>query len=94
MRILDMFKAKSAAAPEPPRLAAKADRRGAPGTRIHHEYFVAEEPVDGRFPWKCRVYDADSTVHEMTGAEDSDHQARVAAIAWADDKKTALRGAP
>lgn len=89
----DFFKAKPAAAPVLPKLAAVPDVRGNPGTRIYHEYFVDEAPINGRYHWLCRVYAADGLPHQTTGSEESDHEARMAAITWASTTKAALRGA-
>lgn len=76
-----------------PAIAATPDPRGAPGTRIYHEYFVEAEPIDGRFPWRARVYAADGQPREMSGSEESEHAARAAAVAWAEATKTTMRGA-
>lgn len=81
-------------APEPvAAVAARPDPRGAPGTRIHHEYFVADEPTNGRWEWLARVYAADSTPHQMTGIEDSPELAGAAALSWAESTKATMRGA-
>lgn len=74
-------------------VSAAADVKGAPGTRVYHEYFVDDEPTNGRYGWLCRVYAQDGTPHQTTGSEETDRSAREAAIAWADATKSKLRGA-
>ncbi|MES2323277.1 MAG: hypothetical protein V4633_13515 [Pseudomonadota bacterium] len=94
MGMLDFFKPKPEAAPVLPKLASAPDVKGAPGTRMYHEYFVDEAPANGRIGWQARVYAADGTAHSMTGSAETDRQARIDAITWAESKKVELRGAP
>lgn len=69
------------------------DQRGAPGTRVHHEYFPAGEAnADGKWPWKARVYAANGAVNEQTGLADTQELARNAALAWCAKTKAILRG--
>lgn len=72
--------------------SAKPDAKVAPGTRVYHEYFVDDQPVNGRHVWLCRVYSAGGQVHEMTGSEETNHGACQSAIAWAETVKATLRG--
>lgn len=88
MSFLDRLIGKSA----DPRPSAAPDLKGAPGTRVYHEYFVDEHPVNGRFVWLCRVYAADATAHEMTGSEETNLAACQSAIGWAESVKATLRG--
>lgn len=74
------------------KLSAKPDVKGAPGTRVYHEYGVSEAPVNGRYQWNCVVYDATSAPHRMTGSAETDRQARIDAINWAESHKATLRG--
>jgi hypothetical protein len=74
-------------APEEPAASAPSVRDG-----IHHEYFVDDEPADGRFGWLCRVYDKAGNPSQMTGAEESREQAASAAQTWAASAKRKLRG--
>jgi len=90
MSWLDRFKKAGAPEADAPVVTA-ADQRGALDPRVHHEYFVADEPIDGRWPWLCRVYAADGQPSEMTGSEETESEARTAAIAWADATKNAMR---
>lgn len=59
---------------------------------IHHEYFVADAPENGRWGWLGRVYDKDGAAHQSTGSEETPELAGFAARSWAADKKRALRG--
>ena len=70
------------------------DQRGAPGTRVHHEYFVAEEANlhDLKWPWLARVYAANSAVNEQRGTADTQELARNAALTWCAKTKAILRG--
>lgn len=74
------------------KLFAAPDVRGAPGTRVYHEYGVSEAPVNGRYQWHCRVYAANGVAQNMTGSAETDRQARIDAIEWAEEQKTKLRG--
>lgn len=74
------------------KLSAKPDPKGAPGTRIYHEYGVSEAPVNGKYGWTCRVYAANGEAHNMTGWAETDRQARIDAINWAESHKATLRG--
>lgn len=75
-----------------PRPSAAPDVKGAPGTRVYHEYFVDEHATNGRHVWLCRVYAADGTAHEMTGSEETNPAAAQSAISWAESVKATLRG--
>ena len=75
------------------KLSSKPDAKTVPGARVHHEYFVAEVGADGRYAWLARVYAANGEVHNMTGTAETDREARIDAIKWADDHKAKLRGA-
>lgn len=81
------------AAPEQ-RVEVAPDPRGAPGSRVHHEYFVgdAPEPSDNQWPWLCRVYAANGAVNEQSGRAPTQESARNAALSWAAKTKAALRG--
>lgn len=79
------------AAPAPVEMAP--DPRGAPGTRVYHEYFVGEQRAsDNRFPWLCRVYAQNGAVTEQRGDADTREAARNAALSFAALTKRALRG--
>jgi hypothetical protein len=93
MGIMTTLRALVAPVAPLPKLSAKPDDKSIPGQRIHHEYFVAEVGADGRFKWECRVYAANGEMHQMTGSAESDREARIDAIKWADDHKAKLRGA-
>lgn len=82
-------KPEPVAAPAPAPVAAPAAE---PNDNIHHEYFVNDEPTDGRYQWHCRVYDKDSTPHGNGGTAETPEQAASAAQSWAADKKRELRG--
>jgi hypothetical protein len=90
---LDKILGTSQPAPEPAPLASSVDIAVVDDPRVHHEYFVADEPENGRWPWLCRVYDKDGVPHQTTGSEEASEQARTAALAWANMKKAELRGA-
>ncbi len=69
------------------------DPRGAPGTRVYHEYFVGEQrDIDHLFPWLCRVYAQNGAVNEKTGLADTREAASNAALSFAAITKRALRG--
>ncbi|MBQ5963151.1 hypothetical protein [Massilia sp. ZL223] len=69
------------------------DQRGAPGTRVYHEYFLVDEANgDGKWPWKARVYAANGAPNEQTGLADTQELARNAALAWCAKTKAILRG--
>lgn len=58
--------------------------------KVYHEYFVAPEPVDDRWPWHGRVYVTGGDVVEQHGVERSEGGARAAAIAWCQRTKKEL----
>lgn len=68
-----------------------ADVRGAPGTRVHHEYFT-EERTDGRWNWLCRVYAMNGAPNEQSGVAEDEASAASAALSWAARTKAILRG--
>lgn len=69
------------------------DHRGAPGTRVHHEYFLAGEAnADGKWLWTARVYAANGAPNEQSGLADTWELARNAALAWCARTKSILRG--
>lgn len=71
---------------------AAPDPRGAPGTRVYHEYFVTQ-CVDGvRYEWHCRVYSQNAEVTEHRGIADTEQAARSTALWFAARTKLALRG--
>lgn len=74
------------------KLDAKPDPRGAPGTRVYHEYFLEDEPRPQGWHWHCRVYAQNGAVTEREGHEPSRLDAGRAAIAWAEATKAGLRG--
>lgn len=88
MRWIDRLTRKTPAAPatQAPTLLPST-----PVDNVHHEYFVGDEPTNGRWGWLCRVYAHDGTPHQMTGAEETTEQARAAALAWAESTKRTLR---
>lgn len=80
------------AAPEPA-VEIAPDPRGAPGTRVHHEYFIGEQrPVDNMYPWLCRVYAQNGAANEQTGEAATPEAAKNAALTYAAKTKLALRG--
>lgn len=89
MGLLDRFKKSTV----DQTISVSPDPRGAPGTRVYHEYFVDPEPTDGRWRWHCRVYGADGKPIETTGSEETEHAARAAAVVWAEATKATMRGA-
>ena len=105
MKWLDRLLGRTAAPPAPSaevrqlprkaadRLSAPPDPKGAPGTRIYHEYFADREPINGAHHWHARVYTPGGGVHESRGSASSHRAACQAAIAWADGMKKSLRGA-
>jgi hypothetical protein len=96
MSILGTFKnmfsgaqAQAEAAPEP----IKVDATLAPGSRVHHEYFTADEAdADGKWPWCARVYADNSAVNEQEGRADSHELSRNAALTWCARIKASLGG--
>lgn len=81
--------AQEAAAPEP----IKVDANLAPGSRVHHEYFTADEAdADGKWPWRARVYADNGAVNEQEGRADSHELARNAALTWCARVKAQLGG--
>lgn len=82
-------------APAPARVepvVVAPDPRGAPGTRVHHEYFTDERPLDNRWNWLCRVYAQNGAVNEQRSVADTQEEAKNAALAYAAVTKRALRG--
>lgn len=89
------------------RLYATPDPKGAPNTRVYHEYFVPEAPEDGSWPWTCRVYGPGGTYTDAAGQvlpkppqimlqrgkAPTERLAREQAIAWAEQTKAAVRRA-
>ena len=70
------------------------DPRGAPGTRIYHEYFLGDRPLpNGQWGWLARVYSANSEVTEQSGSEATQDSAREAALNWAVSAKEKMRAA-
>lgn len=82
--------APQAAAQEP--VQASADVRGAPGTRVHHEFFIDEPDSSGAYRWLCRVYAQNGAATEREGVAESRDGAQSAALSWAAKTKAALRG--
>ena len=58
---------------------------------IHHEFFLDDEPVNGRYGWLCRVYARGGVMHQTSGSEETNAAATQAAIDWAESKKAELR---
>ncbi len=83
---------ESAAVAPAPAIEAAPDPRGAPGTRVYHEYFVFEPGADGRCGWLCRVYAQNGAVNEKTGDAVDAEAAKNAALTYAALTKRALRG--
>lgn len=77
---------------KPDYLAALAPTKGAPGTRVHHEYFLTDAP-EGRVNWLARVYAQNGAVNEQRGNEPNEQAAKDAALAWCAEITTALKGA-
>jgi hypothetical protein len=76
-------------APEP----FKVDAALAPGSRVHHEYFTADEAdADGKWPWRARVYADNGAVNEQEGRADSLELSRNAALTWCARIKAQLGG--
>ena len=72
---------------------ATPDPRGTPGTRVHHEYFLADAPdVDGKWGWLARVYAKNGAVNEQQDRGDTQELARNAALTWCAKTKAILRG--
>lgn len=81
-------------APVPPAaVIPEPDVRGAPGTRVYHEYFVDDEPREDGWHWMCRVYAANGAATQQRGVAETKQLARNAAITWAAVTKAGLRGA-
>lgn len=77
------------AAPEP----VKVDATLAPGSRVHHEYFTADEAdADGKWPWRARVYADNGAANEQEGRADSLELSRNAALTWCVRVKAQLGG--
>lgn len=85
-------KIKQLFASKPRRIDARRDPRGAPGTRVYHEYFVGDAPHEDGWRWMCRVYAQNGAPTEHEGVEDTRDKACRAAIAWAERTKDGLRG--
>ncbi len=77
-------------APEPV-TEIRPDPRGAPGTRVHHEYFI-DQDAEGTWFWLCRVYSQTSAATEQQGTSATEEGARSAALSWAAKTKAVLRG--
>lgn len=95
MGILGTFKnmfagqAKAATEAAPVRI----DTNLAPGSRVHHEYFVGDAPdADGKWSWHARVYADNGAVNEERGRADSRELARNAALTWCARIKAQLGG--
>lgn len=82
--------AQAEAAPEP----VKVDATLAPGSRVHHEYFVADVANlhDLKWPWMARVYADNGAVNEESGSADTPELARNAALTWCARIKASLGG--
>lgn len=99
MGILGTFKNMFAGQPQAPTDVAtvltQVDATLAPGSRVHHEYFVADEAdvIDLRWPWVARVYADNGAVNEERGRADSHDLARNAALTWCARVKAQLGGA-
>jgi hypothetical protein len=71
----------------------KIDATLAPGRRVHHEYFTADEAdANGKWSWLARVYADNGAVNEQRGAADSQDLARNAALTWCARVKESLGG--
>jgi hypothetical protein len=82
-------KAATEAAPEPVRI----DTNLAPGSRVHHEYFVGDaSDADSKWAWHARVYADNGAVNEERGRADSRELARNAALTWCARVKAQLGG--
>lgn len=86
-----LFTSAPEAIPEAPVVMA-ADPRGAPGTRVYHEYLVGDESAEGKFPWLCRVYAQNGALNEKRGEAETYDAAKNAALSYAALTKRALRG--
>ena len=75
-----------------PAVEAAPDPRGAPGTRVYHEYLVEQRAMDLRFSWMCRVYAQNGACTEQEGVADTADAAKNAALSFAAVTKKALRG--
>jgi hypothetical protein len=73
-------------------IVPEPDPRGAPGTRVYHEFFVEDAPRADGWHWLCRVYAANGAATEHGGVAESQLLARNAAITWAAKTKAGLRG--
>lgn len=79
----------SEAAPAAPQVAATL----APGSRVHHEYFVADAAdADGKWHWHARVYADNGAPNEQGGSADTHEFARNAALTWCARIKAQLGG--
>jgi len=71
----------------------QVDATLAPGSRVHHEYFVADAPnADGKWPWRARVYADNGAVNEEHDVADTPDLARNAALTWCARVKAQLGG--
>lgn len=73
-------------------VAISADPKGPPGTRVHHEFFIAEPDANGAYRWLCRVYAQNGAATEQSGVAESAASAQAAALSWSAKTKAALRG--
>ena len=87
-----LFKAPVAEEVKAPFVAAEPDKRGAPGTRVYHEYFIDLEPRPDGFHWLCRVYAQNGAVTERAGVAVNQSLAKDEALTWANRAKAGLRG--
>jgi hypothetical protein len=79
--------------PAPAPALTQVDATLAPGSRVHHEYFVADAPnSDGKWPWRARVYADNGAVNEEHDAADTPDLARNAALTWCARVKAQLGG--
>jgi hypothetical protein len=91
--LIDRFTGKDAPVAAP--VMANPDPRGPAGTRVHHEYFVADAADgNGQWAWLCRVYAQNGAASEERGLAPNPQVARDAALSWANVTKAGLRGAP
>lgn len=86
-------KAPVESAPEPVAAGKPVSADAGAADGIHHEFFIDDEPVNGRIGWLCRVYAPGGVLHQSSGSEETNQSAVQAAIGWAESTKAELRRA-
>jgi hypothetical protein len=95
MGILSTFKGRFSAQTPAPEAVEPVELVSASAAisdnRVHHEYFVADEPdASGKWTWLARVYASNGAANEGSGSADSRDLSRNAALTWCARVKASL----